>query len=275
MIAALDMGGTKLAVGLLEQGRILERSQCPTPADRSPQAVVGAMLELLRPLLSKSTGIGVAATGSVQAGRVTAPNQQTLPWKGVDLKGMLQSATGLPTCVLNDADAAAWGEAHYGAGKGIDSFIFVTLSTGVGSGLVLGGHLIEGSELGFTRLEDGRFLEHVASGTALGEWAKSQGWSGTAELMEHLDSSPQALQALTQSQRYLACKLDDLRTLLSLKRAVVGGGLGLAKGYIEYLRQQMGLEVMAAQLGSDAGLVGAADWASRKLDAFMADTEVG
>lgn len=96
LIAAIDMGGTKLAAVLLEQGRVLERRQTPTPADRSPVAVVGAMLELLQPLLPKVKALGVAATGTVCEGRVTAPNQQTLPWKDVDLQGMLHKATGLP-----------------------------------------------------------------------------------------------------------------------------------------------------------------------------------
>lgn len=275
MILALDMGGTKLAAALLEHGRVLERRQMPTPADRSPEAVVRAMLELLRPLLPKAKALGVAATGSVREGRVTAPNQQTLPWKDVDLQRMLLEATALPTFVLNDADAAAWGEAQYGAGRGVKNFLFVTVSTGVGSGLILQGNLLEGSELGFTRLENGGFLEHAASGTALDQWAKSQGWQGAADVMSRIDSNPEAAEVLDQSVRALAYKLEDLRVVLSLERVVIGGGLGLAVGYIERLRGFVGLEVLPAALGVDAGLVGAADWASRRLDAFMADTNVG
>lgn len=276
MIAALDMGGTKLAAALVREGRVLERQQTPTPPDRSPQAVVEAMLELLRPLTSRARALGVAATGTVHGGKVTAPNPQTLPWQAVDLQGMLGAGSGLPTFVLNDADAAAWGEARYGAGRGIENFIFVTVSTGVGSGLILRGQLYEGSELGFTRVGDGRFLEHAASGTALDQWAKSKGWSGAPQVVARARTDAEAAEALNQGARFLAQKLEDLRVMLGLQAAVIGGGLGLSEGYIERVRGFISqIKLVPAELGADAGLIGAADWGEQQMDAFMADTNLG
>lgn len=271
------MGGTKLAAALVQGGWLSQRRQIPTPQDRHPEAMLEAMVELLQPLLPKAKALGVAATGTVNQGKVTAPNQQTLPWVDVDLNAQLSQRIGLPVFVLNDADAAAWGEARHGAGRGVQDFVFVTVSTGIGSGLVLDGALREGAELGFTQVADGRFLEHVASGKALDQWARERGWGGAAEVVERSQTDPEAAQRLDQSAHYLAEKLEDLRVVLRLERAVIGGGLGLAEGYRARVRKFVNpaLAVVAAQLGADAGLVGAADWAERRLDAELSKTEVG
>lgn len=277
MIAALDIGGTKLAAARVQEGRVLDAVRIPTPSDRSPEALIRVVLELLEPLLGGSKALGVAATGTVRAGKVTAPNLETLPWTEVDLAGRLCAATALPTFVLNDADAAAWGEACFGAGRGVASFLFVTVSTGIGSGLVLEGRLHQGSELGFTRLEDGGFLEHAASGTALDRWAMEHGLAGAAEVVARSETDPGAAAALDRSARLLAAKLLDLERVLNLERVIVGGGLGLAPAYLERLRRFTvpGLAVVQAALGVEAGLIGAAAWAERGLEAQLAHTHLG
>lgn len=280
MTLALDIGGTKLAAARVEEGRVLERLEAPTPThDRRPQAVTRAALELLRPLLPGVEALGVAATGSVAEGRVTALNADTLQgWHGYDLQGALRAATGLPTVVINDADAAAWGEATYGAGRGAENFIFVTVSTGVGSGLVLGGRLYLSrhglhAEMGYTRAPDGTPLELAASGGALDRWARERGWEGAKEVVRRAATDPTAEARLTESAALIADKLADLRVMLGLERAVIGGGLGLSGGYIERVRAALGrldplygLEVVPAALGADAGLIGAANWAQRSLN---------
>ncbi|GEM86600.1 ROK family protein [Meiothermus granaticius] len=277
MITALDIGGTKLAAARVQEGRVLEAARIPTPSDRSPEALIRVVLELLEPLLGGSKALGVAATGTVRAGKVTAPNPETLPWTEVDLAGRLCAATALPTFVLNDADAAAWGEACFGAGRGVASFLFVTVSTGIGSGLVLEGRLHQGSELGFTRLEDGGFLEHAASGAALDRWAVEHGLAGAAEVVARSETDPGAAAALDRSARLLAAKLLDLERVLNLERVIVGGGLGLAPAYLERLRgfTGPGLAVVRAALGAEAGLIGAAAWAECGLEAQLARTHLG
>ncbi len=277
MIATLDLGGTKLAAALVQGGQLSQRRQVPTPPDRRPEAMLESMLELLQPLLPRAQALGVAATGTVHQGKVTAPNPQTLPWVEVDLRGLLSRRTDLSVFVLNDADAAAWGEARYGAGRGVPNFVFVTVSTGIGSGLLLDGALREGAELGFTRVADGRFLEHVASGAALDDWAQERGWKGAAEVVERAQTDPEAAAWLDRSAGYLAEKLGDLQAVLRLKRVILGGGLGLSEGYRVRVQRRVSpaLAVVAASLGADAGLVGVADWAERRLDADFSETGVG
>ena len=140
------MGGTKLAAALIVDRVICHRSEVATAAAQGPEAVMGQMVRLVRDLPGSSgTGhLAVAATGRVRQGVVSALNLETMPgWTGIDLRAELGRQTGLPVTVLNDADAAALGEARLGAGLGLAAMMFVTVSTGVGAGIVLDGQLLQ------------------------------------------------------------------------------------------------------------------------------------
>ena len=286
MILALDIGGTKLAAALWDGFKLLERSEYPTPsADRSPDSVVRAALELIRPLQARASSIAVAATGSVADGRVTALNADTLQgWHAFDLRGALSLALHVPAFVLNDADAAAWGEYMHGAGRagssasgsGVSDFAFVTVSTGIGGGLVLNGALhttVHGlhAELGYTLAPNDQPLEIVAGGAALDRWAQSRGWSGAREIVQRsLEGDALAITKLEESAGLVARAAANLFVTLGITRVAIGGGLGLSAGYLERMQaviKQLGepwdaLEVVRAELGVDAGLVGAAAWAA-------------
>jgi N-acylmannosamine kinase len=277
MILALDIGGTKLAAALVDGARVIERLECPTPTDdRGPESVTRAALALLIPLQARGSRLGVAATGVVAEGRVTALNSDMLQgWHAYDLRAALQTATKLETVVLNDADAAAYGEFAHGSGVGTTDFVFVTVSTSVGGGLVLGGRLHLTShglhaELGYTLTPDAKPIENVAGGAPMDRWAQARGWSGTREIVARaLQGDLVASAKLDESAGLVAFKLADLRVTLGITRAAIGGGLGLSEGYIERVKTQLErfgepwntLEVVPAELGTNAGLVGAAAWA--------------
>jgi N-acylmannosamine kinase len=275
MILALDIGGTKLAAALVVGSEVVERLECATPTDdRGPESVTRAALELLAPLQARGLRLGVAATGVVAEGRVTALNSDMLQgWHAYDLRGALQAATKLET--LNDADAAAYGEFAHGSGIGTRDFVFVTVSTSVGGGLVLGGRLHTTphglhAELGYTLTPDAKPIENVAGGAPMDRWAQSRGWSGTREIVARaLKGDLVAIAKLDESAGLVAFKLADLRVTLGITRAAIGGGLGLSEGYIDRVRAHLKkfgepwntLEVVPAELGTNAGLVGAAAWA--------------
>jgi N-acylmannosamine kinase len=281
MILALDIGGTKLAAALVDGAQVMERLERPTPTDdRGPESVTRAALELLAPLLRtvqvRGSRLGVAATGVVAGGHVTALNSDMLQgWHAYDLRGALQAATKLETVVLNDADAAAYGEFAHGSGIGTTDFVFVTVSTSVGGGLVLGGRLHTTphglhAELGYTLTPDAKPIENVAGGAPMDRWAQARGWSGTREIVARaLQGDLVANAKLDESAGLVAFKLADLRVTLGITRAAIGGGLGLSEGYIDRVRAQLEkfgepwntLEVVPAELGTNAGLVGAAAWA--------------
>jgi N-acylmannosamine kinase len=273
MIAALDIGGTKISGALVDGARILERYEVRTPEPATPEAVSRAAIDLLEPFKTRVSSLGVAATGRVANGRVTALNSKTLDgWTDFDLQTTLENDLKLETVVLNDADAAAWGEAAFGAGVGVRDFVFVTISTGIGGGLILNSRLHNTpfglqADLGFT-LVNGVPLEFVASGTTLDRYAVSRGWADARDVIANAPTDSDANTKLEESAGLIAHKLADLRVILGITRAVIGGGLGLAPGYLERIKHNLKelpslyqLELVPAALGVDAGLIGAADWA--------------
>ncbi len=139
---ALDLGGTKLAAARFEQGKLVEKAQLPTESDASFEDQCFAMQKLLAQLgLQKNDVLGVALTGRIdQAGHWSAVNGGTLPQiKAVNIRAALRDLFGDHISIINDAAAAAMGEAKFGAGHGISRFGYITISTGVGGGIVLDG----------------------------------------------------------------------------------------------------------------------------------------
>ena len=181
----IDIGGTKIAGGVVTgDGRILDRTRVPTPRDEG-EATLVAVLAAADELLARNPGvvaIGVGAAGLVEwpGGHARwAPNNS---YRHLELRRLVGERTGLPTLVDNDGNAAAWAEARFGAGAGCDDLVLVTVGTGIGGGLVLGGRLYHGEqgfagELGHLIVApDGDrcacgnrgCLEAMASGSALG-----------------------------------------------------------------------------------------------------------
>jgi glucokinase len=185
LAVGLDIGGTKIAGGVVRaDGRIVERTRVPTPQDTEAEITVDTLAKVideLRAAQPRVEAIGVGAAGLVQwpSGLVVwAPHN---PYRDLPLRRLLHERTGLPTVVDNDANAAAWAEARFGAGTGSDHMILLTVGTGVGGGLVLDGRPYRGlsglgAEVGHMIVDpDGPpcscgshgCLEAMVSGTAL------------------------------------------------------------------------------------------------------------
>ena len=284
---ALDLGGTTTRAALVRGGKVEERREAPTPAREGPEAAVAVAAELLAPFVGRVDAVGVAATGRVHDGHVSAVNRATLPgWDGFPLGPSLADRCGLPVRVVNDAHAAAWGEARFGAGRGSRDFAFVTVSTGIGAGVVAEGRLLRGARglaghLGFWSLPGDGFagavgdadvgrtvLEHLASGTGIaraGSAACGEPLT-TREVFAHAATGDARARAVLEAAvDALARALVDLRWLVDPERVAVGGSAGLSPGYLEALRAALArlepddpLTVVAAELGADAGLLGAA-----------------
>ena len=168
----VDIGGTAVKLGLVdENGRVLRRAERSVSFDgyKTPilDTVQAAIHEFLTADASRLEGIAVSATGQIDSRRgVVAGTCGNFPgWIGVDIKGTLERAFGLPVTVANDANCMLLGEVWAGAAKGCTDVIGVTLGTGVGGGILTGGRLLEGArglggELGHFRLHA---LDGVAS----------------------------------------------------------------------------------------------------------------
>jgi glucokinase len=152
-LLGIDIGGTKVALALGDaQGRVGARLRRPTEPSGDPEADVARIAADARRLLAEAglgpgdlSAVGVSAPGPIDpmhGGIVHPPN--LAGWGTVPLRELLARALGAPVRVENDANAAALAEAHYGAGRGFADFAYLTMSTGVGAGLVLDGHLYAG-----------------------------------------------------------------------------------------------------------------------------------
>lgn len=275
---AVDIGGTTTRVARLRGERLLERREMPTGAQAGPDNLLERLLALIAELgpLDPGEALGVACTGRVHAGRVTAVNRATMPgWTDLPLQDRLEGALHVPVSVLNDAKAAAVAEWHAQPGNFAGNFMFVTVSTGIGSGLVLGGRLhgAPGGQdigLGFTSGPGGEALEHGASGTALRRAAQAGGYPDVASLFGAAESGFIAAQELLEpALSALADRIRDAHCLLGLDEVCLGGSVGLRR----YTRTFLGAAlagpsapaIRAAVHGADAGLIGAALYARGQL----------
>jgi glucokinase len=213
---------------------------------------------------------------------------------GVPLADLISEASGLPTVVANDANAAASGEHLFGAGRVFDSFLMITIGTGVGGGVILDGHLWEGAD-GFagefghlTVFPDGPdcpcgntgCLERYSSATAIVNRALSEGWSReglTADSLaaEALAGNDRAAEIFTVAGRALGLAAAIVVNLLNIQAIIVGGGVSrsfplFAPAMESEMRRRAfypsvaSVQLVRGELGDDAGVLGAAARAMKK-----------
>ena len=284
---AVDLGGTKTAAARIEAGEIVARLQTPTQGAAPPKAHLAAMADLLNRLgWQPGPPLAVAVAGRIGTeGQWSAVNPGTLAQvAGFDLAGALTERFG-GALAVNDAAAATWAEAHLGAGRGLDRLAYVTVSTGVGGGLMLGGRLLSSPEglaghLGFmsaramgghmaTACESGRgvTVESQASGRAIARLAKAAGY-GDYDARRVLEAAQTgavwADRIIDHSAATIARLAGDLRAALGIEAVILGGGLGLGPGYLPRVAAHLAAEpalfrpaLLPAALGADSALYGA------------------
>ena len=146
LTVGVDVGGTKVAAGVVdEQGQVLARVRRATTA-QIPGAAEKVISEAVHELASSFPveAVGVGSRGLVDETRSIVRFAPNLGWREQPLRAQLEQATGLPVVVENDANAAAWAEYRFGAARGRDDVVMLTVGTGIGGALVLGGRLHRG-----------------------------------------------------------------------------------------------------------------------------------
>lgn len=183
LTVGVDVGGTKIAAGLVDDsGVILQRTRRETPST-DQAAIADAIAACVKELSSDRPveAVGIGAAGLVDSARSVVLFAANLSWRDAPLRASVEQRTGLPVVVENDANAAAWGEFRFGGGLDVDDMLLVTVGTGVGGGIVLGGNLLRGAfgiagEIGHMRVKPGGrrcgcgnrgCFEQYASGSAL------------------------------------------------------------------------------------------------------------
>ncbi|HPH98185.1 MAG TPA: ROK family protein [Anaerolineaceae bacterium] len=287
MIGAVDIGGTKFAVGMVdEHGKVLARAETPSYPERGLQDGLARITRMLRETAEQAggalQGIGIGCTGPVDPHSGTLGLIEFLPgWEWFNLVEALQNQFKVPAAIENDADAAALAEAAWGAGQGAARMIYVTVSTGIGGGMVFDGKLYRGAggshpEIGHHVIDPGGprcfcgahgCWESLASGTAM---AKNNGRASAYEICQAAErGEPEALAAIEEEGRYLGMGLANLVTLFVPDVIALGGGVMQSRALFwdkinETIRTSCGLvphertRLVPALLGKDVALAGAA-----------------
>lgn len=299
LIGAVDIGGTKIAIGAAdENGQVLAKLQSPTDAKSGFSDAVQRIEEMLRKVSQAAgadlAGIGIGCTGPIDPIEGTIGNVEFLPgWEGKNLAEELHHRFDVDVAMENDADAAALAEARWGSGKGKSHFIYVTVSTGIGVGVILNGKLYRGvdafhPDIGHQVIDasgpacycgEHGCWEILASGPAMAEWMKSKvsaigptARDLTAEDICRLarEGNPLACQAVEREARYLGHGLANLVKIFCPDMiALAGGVMRSADLFLPEIHRIVArtcslvpyskARIEPAHLGADVALAGAAE----------------
>jgi glucokinase len=298
MVGAVDIGGTKMAVGIVdENGKVLSRMECPTDADcsysKGLELIVGMLQQTAQNAGAEISGIGIGSTGPVHPFTGEFGDVDFLPqWRRKNPVQDLGRTFNVRVALENDADAGALAEAAWGAGKSKLRLVYVTIGTGIGGGIILDGQLYRGvdaahPEVGHHVIDPSGppcscgfrgCWESLAAGPAMVEWFKTEApsdylnreeVSGKQICQLALEGDSLALRAVERETYYLALGLANLVNLFTPDVIVLGGGMMKSSGlFLEGIRAiiRQGCrfvpvektELVLASLGEDANLIGAA-----------------
>jgi glucokinase len=265
-VVAIDLGGTKIALGVVSrQYQVLAREHYPTPAEAGVDSVIQRIISAIGQITASANmtssqlgGISIAAAGAIESQReiiTLSPNLSG--WRDIPLGSIIEDRLGIRTWLLNDANAAALGEHHLGAGRGVGSLIYLAIGTGIGGAIIIDGKLYTGAcggagEIGHMtidtngpRCECGNIgcLEQLAAGKAIAREAKERLGSGerstlteaVAGKIENITAKevavaaqkgdPLAGEVINSAATYLGIGMVNLVNIFNPEMIVVGGGV--------------------------------------------------
>lgn len=309
LACGIDIGGTKIAGAVVDvDGTVVEEARVVSPAT-DPEALETTVAGLVSDFAARHAvaAVGVGAAGYIDADRSTVLFAPNIAWRDEPLGAELSRLTGLPVTVENDANAAAWGEFRFGAGRDYDDQLMVTVGTGVGGGVIVDGRLLRGgfgvgAEIGHLCLvPDGRpcgcgnlgCFEQYGSGSALVRDAREALAASPGIASDLLDrgggdpaaitgpliteaaraGDPFAVEQLRSLGDRLGHGIASLVAVLDPRVIVIGGGVSEAGDLLldpirsSFARNLSGrghrpqAEIRPAELGTRAGVIGAADLA--------------
>lgn len=267
VVAGIDIGGTKIAVALENlSGEKIAARQLPTRVEIGPDAVIEEVSRVLEEMLDEnrvrlvSIGIGCPSPIDLEKGLVMAPSN--LPdWNNFPIVKLFSERFKVPVILDNDANTAALGEFVYGAGRGYQNIVYITVSTGIGGGIILNGEIFHGvsagaGELGHTIVQpDGvrcncgstGCLETICAGVHIARRAREKLAAGVPSLMNELAANHNEVSAKTvvdalrqndklaadiweETCRFLAIGVGNIITLLAPEAVIIGGGIASAAG---------------------------------------------
>ncbi len=298
LAVGIDLGGTNARVALVGSGGRVERAEKVRLDERAPERVAELLAARALALMAGAGGralpVGVGLAAQVLGGSGVVSVAPNLGWRDVPFAALLGRRLAAPPLLMNDLGAAAWGEAAVGAARGHRNVILVFVGTGVGSGLILDGRLHTGQlgvagEFGHVKVRPGGrrcgcgelgCLEAYVSGRSLAERIQERIEGGAPTALRSgasagdleqaaLAGDGPALELWEEARELLSVAVGNLCTILNPRRLVFGGGVlagcpalkeAVKKGLFGYALgvSRVDLDVVDAELGDDAGVVGAA-----------------
>jgi glucokinase len=303
IIAGIDIGGTKIAVALGDSHGWMSRiSRFPTRVEIGPHSILENTINEIESMVKEAgkrlAAVGVGCGGPLDRQRGLILQPPNLPdWDEFPIIELLEKRLGVPALLDNDANAAALGERQHGAGMGLSNIVYITISTGIGGGLIIGGELVHGvcdgaGEIGHTIvLPDGPLcgcgargcLESLCSGTSIARRARMRLLSGAQSSLSSIGETEITAQAVAlaalggdalaqeiwdETIYYLALGIGNLINTLAPEAVIIGGGVSTAGAQLfEPLRREVQarvrllppekVNVLQAALGGDSGVYGA------------------
>jgi glucokinase len=298
-VLAIDLGGTKIAAALISSdNRVTDKAHSLTLVSEGLQPVTSRIFSMIDRLLSQSNtdparlyGIAIAAAGAIDTDKGLITSSPNFPgWINVPLRDMVRKRYGVDTRLVNDASAAALAEHRLGAGRGAANLIYITVSTGIGGGIIVNGELYSGTsgcagEIGHMTIDANGpecncgnvgCLEVLASGTAVAGEAKRRIKQGGQSRLTDIVSGD--LEGITAEKVAMAAQggdrlaMENLVNIFNPEMIIVGGGLSKMGELLlgparEVVRQRAfplcagAVRIVTTGLGDDAGVLGAAIYA--------------
>ncbi len=260
-IIGVDVGGTLVRAALFDHNfTLLERIEQPVLAERGEEAVIARLIETIEQVLPESAedlaGIGIALPGPLDPEHGIVIATPNLPFRNVPIARLVEDAIGGPVFIGNDADLAGLAEHRFGAGRGTRNMVYMTISTGIGGGLILNNRLHtglgQGGEIGHMVVDPAGpvcgcgqrgHLEAVASGTAIARIARERLAAGSASAIHDMvggdltlitaqavgqaaqNGDPLAREIIAQAGWYIGVGISSLMMLLNPDLFVLGGGV--------------------------------------------------
>lgn len=290
-------------------GHVRQQWRIATPAGEGGPAILRSLVEAVGTITSnlsaeerdRLVGVGVSSAGHIdhQTGIVNYCTPNLPGWGGTHITEAITAAHRLPAVADNDGNCAAYGEYWVGAGRGVQNLVALTIGTGLGGGILVDGHLVRGArgggaEIGHTILQPGGHpcncgqlgcIESYVSGTALAKAAERSGhWASAPSSHQIFEwaraGEAQALGLVRDMARHLATGMVTLINFLDPERIIVGGGVSsqgdlfmpMVREFVTELYGARGWDsrnVVLAQLGERAGMIGAAGQAFERFGALQ------
>jgi glucokinase len=276
-IAGIDIGGTKIAVALADpNGQILSLSRFPTEVEAGPHRLIDKAIKEIQRMMeeieARLLAVGVGCGGPLDRERGLILSPPNLPgWDEFPILKIIEERLKAPALLDNDANAAALGEHKHGAGRGLKNLVYMTISTGIGGGIIIDGEILHGvadgaGEVGhITILPDGPLcrcgergcLETLCSGTGIARRARERLATGAESSMtEHaggpdrvtakivaeaaLEGDPLAVEIWDETISYLAIGIGSIISILAPQAVILGGGVSTAgRQLLEPLRREI------------------------------------